>query len=152
MTNTILFNAMINRYNELSYTHQYIFGFNFKGNLYMVNATSEILPYVLKLDKASRGQGYSIRFSPNTDQKLLLIAKGATVLCSQMYFDTVVNSSKYNKGEIFEQMVTEYYGQEWTKDNVPFTEDGDLTVNGIAYQIKYEKATFTNEKTLAKMH
>ena len=117
----------------------------------MVNATSEILPYVLKLDKASRGQGYSIRFSPNTDQKLLLIAKGATVLCSQMYFDTVVNNSKYNKGEIFERMVTEYYGQEWTKDNVPFTEDGDLTVNGITYQIKYEKATFTNEKTLAKM-
>ena len=152
MTNTILFNTLINRYNELSYTHEYIFGFNFKGNLYMVNATSEILPYVLKLDKASRGQGYSIRFSPNTEQKLLLIAQGATVLCSKMYFDSVVANSKYNKGEIFEQMVTEFYGQEWTKDNVPFTDDGDLTVDGVAYQIKYEKATFTNEKTLAKMH
>lgn len=48
-------------------------------------------------------------------------------------------------------MVTEFYGQEWTKDNAPFTEDGDLTANGIAYQIKFEKATFTNEKTLARM-
>jgi hypothetical protein len=39
----------------------------------------------------------------------------------------------------------------WEKDNVPFTEDGDLTANGIAYQIKFEKATFTNEKTLARL-
>ena len=48
-------------------------------------------------------------------------------------------------------MVTEFYGQTWEKDNVPFTEDGDITVDGIAYQIKFEKATFTNEKTLARM-
>ena len=151
MTNTILFNAMINRYNELSYTHEYIFGFNFKGNVYMVKTNSQMLPYILKLDKASRGQGYSIRFSPNTEQKLLLMAQGATVICSQKFFEETVANSKYNKGEIFEQMVTEFYGQTWTKDTIPFTEDGDLTVDGIAYQIKYEKATFTNEKTLAKM-
>ena len=48
-------------------------------------------------------------------------------------------------------MVTEAYGQEWKKDNVPFTDDGDLTVDDVAYQIKYEKATFTNEKSLTKM-
>ena len=54
-------------------------------------------------------------------------------------------------GEVFEKMETEKAGQTWTKDNVPFTIDGDLTVDGIAYQIKYEGATFTNEKTLAKL-
>lgn len=58
--------------------------------------------------------------------------------------------SKYNRGEIFEKMVTELNGQEWEKDNVPFTDDGDLTVDGIAYQIKFEKATFTSEKQLAR--
>jgi hypothetical protein len=66
-------------------------------------------------------------------------------------FETLVEESKYNKGEIFEKLVTENFGQEWTKDNVPFTKGGDLTVNGIAYQIKFEKATFTNEKTLARL-
>ena len=58
--------------------------------------------------------------------------------------------SKYNRGEIFEKLVTEFYGQKWEKDNVPFTDDGDLTVNGIAYQIKFQKATFTSEKQLAR--
>ena len=47
--------------------------------------------------------------------------------------------------------MTESYGQTWTKDNVPFTAGGDIEVDGIAYQIKYEKATFTNEKTLARL-
>ena len=48
-------------------------------------------------------------------------------------------------------MVTEYFGQVWEKDNIPFIDDGDLTINGIAYQIKFEKGTFINEKTLARM-
>ena len=151
MTNTALFQKMINRYNELSYTHNYIYGFYFQNVVYMVEATADLMPYILKLDKASRGAGYALRFCPTKEQKALLLSKGATALCSKNFFETSVRESKYNKGEIFEKMVTEFYGQEWTKDNVPFTEDGDLTTNGIAYQIKFEKATFTNEKTLARM-
>ena len=42
-------------------------------------------------------------------------------------------------------------GQEWTKDNVPFTEDGDLTVDGVAYQLKFEKATFITEGQMMRM-
>ena len=151
MMNIALFEKMINRYNELSYTHNYIYGFYFQNMVYMVKATADLMPYILKLDKASRGAGYSLRFCPTKVQKALLLSKGAIGLCSKDFFETSVKKSKYNKGEIFEKMITEFYGQEWTKDNVPFTEDGDLTVNGIAYQIKFEKGTFTNEKTLARM-
>ena len=43
------------------------------------------------------------------------------------------------------------FGQIWEKDNVPFTDDGDLTVDGIAYQLKFEKATFINEKQMMRM-
>ena len=66
-------------------------------------------------------------------------------------FDDMVKESKYNKGEIFEKLVTEQYGQEWEKDSVPFTKAGDIEINGIAYQIKYEAANFTTEKTLASL-
>lgn len=151
MMNTSLFEKMINTYNELSYTHNYIYGFYFQNNIYMVEATAEIMSYILKLDKASRGAGYSLRFCPTNAQKKFLLTKGAQILCSKEFFETSVKDSKYNKGEIFEKMVTEFFGQKWTKDNVPFTEDGDLTIRGIAYQIKFEKATFINEKTLARI-
>ena len=79
------------------------------------------------------------------------MAENATALCSTLYFNELVANTKYNRGEIAEKLVTEYMGQEWKKDNVPFTEDGDITIDGVAYQIKFEKATFTNEKALANL-
>ena len=149
MTNkTALFQMMINRYNELSFTHNYIFGFTYQGNVYAVTTTYAILPYILKLDKASRGQGYSIRFRPTKKQKTLLLSKGAELICSYEFFAETVAKSKYNKGEIFEKLLV---GETWIKNSVPFTKAGDITIDGVPYQIKYEGATFTNEKTLARM-
>lgn len=149
--NTALKEKMVEFYNTNAFTHNYIFGFRFNGNIWLVKVTSEILPFVLILDKASRGAGYALRFKPNKAVKTLLLSKGAEALCSEELFDELCASSKYNKGEIFEKLVTELNGQEWEKDNVPFTDDGDMTVDGIAWQIKFEKATFINEKQMLRM-
>lgn len=150
--NTTMFEYLINEYNRLAYTHNYIFGFEYKGVVYAVTTTNEVLPYVLKLDKASRGAGYALRFKPTNAQKMLLIAKGAEVVGSAEWFKDEVESNNYNIGENFERIITERNGQAWKKDSVPFTIDGDLTVDEVAYQIKYQGATFTNEKTLARLN
>ena len=147
---TTLFKMMIDRYNAVTYTHNYIWGFTYKKVVYMATTTAEIMPYICKLDKASRGAGYALRFCPNADQKLALMPK-AEPICSTAYFTELVESSKYNKGEIFEKLITEKFGQVWEKDNVPFTEAGDIEINGTAYQIKFQKATFCNEKSLANL-
>ena len=151
MTNTTIFNHLVNGYNALSFTHNYIFGFEYKGVVYATTVTAEVLPYILKLDKASRGAGYALRFCPTAEQKIFLLSKGAEVICSSEYFKTEVASSIYNNGEIFEKLVTEKFGQVWEKDNLPYTEGGDIEIDGVAYQIKFQKATFTNEKSLARM-
>ena len=131
-------------------THNYIFGFTFKGNVYAVPTTSEVLPYILTLDKASskNGGGYSLRFNPATEQKIFLLSKGAELICSKERFDTIVEQTIYNKGEIFEKLVTEYFGQVWKKDTVPFYKDGDITVNGKKIQIKLDSATLMNTKQI----
>lgn len=147
---TTLFKNMIDRYNAVAFTHNYIWGFEFHGVIYMAHTDADVMPYICKLDRASRGAGMALRFCPKVDQKVLLLPY-ATPLCSVKYFNEVKASDKYNNGEIFEKLVTEYYNQTWVKDNVPFTKDGDLTVDGIAYQIKYEKATFCNEKSLKNL-
>ena len=149
-TNTALHMNLIDRYNAVAFTHEYIWGFEYKGNVYMAITDASVMPFVTCLDKASRGAGYALRFCPNAQQKLALMPK-AKLLCSKAFFEETVADSKYNKGEIFEKMVTEYMGQVWEKDNVPFTEDGDITVDGIAYQIKFQKATFCNEKSIANL-
>lgn len=151
MTNKVaMFNYLIKNYNKLAGAHHYIWGFIVKGIVYIAVTDETALPYVCRLDKASRGAGYALRFKPTMDQKLFLMAN-AQMLCSADYFNIAVAESHYNKGEIFEKMVTEKAGQEWHKDNVPFTECGDININGIEYQIKFESATFTNEKSLRKM-
>lgn len=151
MVNKALFNEMVTFYNRKAFTHKYIIGISFQGNIYMVEITSDLLPYILKLDKASRGNGYSLRFKPNKAVKALLMSKGAALLCSVEMFEELVKASKYNKGEVFEKLVTEFYGQEWEKDSIPFTDDGDLTVDGVAYQIKFESASFISEKQMMRM-
>jgi hypothetical protein len=151
MTNTAMFKTMIDRYNALAFTHEYVFGFIDRGNVYMVFTDSSVMPYVLCLDRASRGAGLSLRFRPNKSQKEMLKTCECEMLCTAEYFNACVADSKYNKGEIFEKMVTEYMGQEWVKDSVPFTQDGDVTANGIAYQVKFQGATFCNEKSLANL-
>ena len=150
--NTTIFQKLINGYNALSFTHNYIFGYEYKGNVYATSVTAEVLPYILKLDKASRGAGYALRFCPTVEQKLFLMMQNTTgVICSSEYFKTEVANSIDNNGEIFEKLVTEKFGQVWEKDNIPYTEAGDIEVDGVAYQIKFQKATFTNEKSLARM-
>lgn len=148
--NTTLFKHMIDEHNRISYTHFYIFGFKYKHNVYFTFTTKEILPYILKMDTASKGQGHSLRFKPDKAQKLLLLPQ-AQLLCSEEWFESQVASCEYNRGDIFEKLITEMQGQHWTKDHVPFTEAGDIEIDGIPYQIKFEKATFTNEKTLANL-
>lgn len=143
--------TMIDFYNNNSFTHEYIFGVKFSGVVYMVKATADCLPYVLTLDKASRGAGYALKFKPNNAQRAMLLALGGVALCSVEYLESLTASSKYNRGEIFEKLVTEYYGQKWEKDNVPFTKAGDIEVDGVAYQIKYEKASFINESQMVRM-
>lgn len=144
---TTIFKMLIDRYNAVAYTHNYIWGFEYKKVIYMAFTDAEVMPYICKLDKASRGAGQSLRFCPKEDQKLLLMA-GAQPLCSSAYFNDMVESSIYNRGEIFEKLVTEHFGQVWVKDNVPFTEGPDVEIDGVPYQIKYQKATFCNEKSI----
>ena len=149
MKNVTIFYSMVSAYIKASYAHNYIFGYIYKGNVYMTITPAEIVPTICTQDTASRGGGYSVRFKPTKKQKKLLINTYPTkILCSEKYFEEILQTEKYNKGEIFEKMVTEYYKQEWVKDNIPFTEDGDITIDNIPYQIKFQKATFCNEKTL----
>ena len=151
MKNNEIKRTLIEFYNKHAFTHKYILGFRMNGNIYYVIVTDKELDFVTKLDKASRGAGYSLRFKPNKAQKNYLMSLGAEVLCSEEFFNELKLMSKYNFGELFEKLITELNGQEWTKDNVPFTEDGDLTVDGIAYQLKFEKATFITEAQMMRM-
>ena len=152
MKNETLRSQMINKYHRLSAVKDYILGITLDGVVYAVICDHKALPYVAKLDKASRGAGYSLRFAPTVAEKRSLLSNyRALPICSADFFKSICDGSKYNKGEVFESLIYKEDGQEWHKDTVPFTADGDITIGGVKYQIKFEKATFTNEKQLHKL-
>lgn len=148
MINENIFFNMVEQYDHLAYTHEYIFGFRDRGTVYAVFTDSKVLPFICSLDKASRNQGYALRFCPTKVQKELLKRYDLIPLCSTEFFNDRVKNGKYNRGEVFEEMISRYFHIEWKKDTLPFTKGGDLEIGGIPYQVKFEKATFTNEKTL----
>lgn len=160
MANEIIKKMLQDGYNKVAFTDKYILGWTLKHVIYFTICDRELVDWVTCLDKASRGAGYALRFKPNTEQKYMLMANGAMPLCSEELFndmlkETYINKKgkevNYNKGEVFERLITEKAGQKWEKDTIPFTMAGDIEWNGIPYQIKFEKATFTNEKSLMSL-
>lgn len=148
-------NQLAKAYSDKAYTHDYILTFNVDGFFYAYecNMDANELANVAKLDKASRGNGYSIRFRPTNAEKRAFVRNGAKRLMSTEAFTALFNSHKYNRGETAEMIVTEQmFGQTWEKDSVPFNEGADVITDNMAYQHKHEGATFCNELQLARMH
>lgn len=151
--NMTLHEKMVKDYNTHSFTHLYLFGFIYKGTVYMSRKNSDILSYVTTLgtgSKARYGGQKVLRFQPNNQQRLLLM-QGCEAICSKEYFNDLCENSKYNRGEIFEMLIHQRYGQEWKKDNVPFYKGGDIEIFGQAYQIKFERASFASEAQLLRL-
>lgn len=141
---------MFDFYNSNTASHRYVLGFELDGFIYAVDTHCDDVREIAKLDKASRGQGESLRFKPCRTWKVEHRAV-AVVLGSADEFASAVANSKYNKGEIFEKWVTEHiFGQVWEKDNLPFWLGGDIVDNGENIQVKYQLATFTNTATMRR--
>ena len=138
--------TFIKTYRNHSAADSYILGFTYAHNLYMIEV-NEIMPRFLSVEEASRNQGENLRLRLKKKYKEQLLRKDAICLGSA---DCLV-ADKYNKGEIFEKLVTEYFGQTWEKDNVPFWVQGDICVDGREIQIKLDSATLMNTKQIKRL-
>lgn len=137
--------TMIKHYRTHSAADSYILGFVENKNLYMVEV-AEIMPRFLSVEQASRNQGENLRLRIKKNLKKQLMKRNPICLGSA----DLLNADKYNKGEIFEKLVTEFFGQTWVKDTVPFWVQGDIEVDGRQIQIKLDSATLMNTKQIAK--
>lgn len=142
-------NEMTTAYNKASAAHTYALGFTSQHNLYAVKMNFAQLSKYFKLSRASskRGGFAKVRIVLRAADRLELLAT-AELLGSE---DLLAKDSKHNKGENFERELTERWaGETWQKDSVPFWQDGDIRVNGIAIQVKFDGAELTNERTLMR--
>ena len=136
---------MLGYYEKFNKAVKYIIGFSYKGKIYM-EMVEHINPDMITLETASKNQGMSLRFRPKSAHKAEMLLKAVCLGTMEMLLD-----EKYNKGEMFEKIITEYYGQKWVKDNIPFHKAGDINIDGAEVQIKFEKAALATSKTIEKL-
>lgn len=142
-------NEMTTAYNKASAAHTYALGFTAQHNLYAVKMSFAQLSKYFKLARASskRGGFAKVRIVLRAADRMELMASAELLGPDSL----LVKDSKHNKGENFERELTERWtGETWQKDSVPFWMDGDIRVNGVAIQVKFDGAELTNERTLAK--
>ena len=143
-------NELTTAYNKNSASHIYYFGFIVAGLLYVVTGmTFDELSAYFKNDRASTAKGgfRKIRIKANSADLKALLPKALLIGSADM-----LNDPKWNKGEMFEKVITEMFTSEkWVKDSVPFHLAGDAVINGENVQIKLNGAELTNERILTRL-
>jgi len=158
MTKENIMNYLIENYNTLAYTHDYVFGYVANGMVYgaIVENAKDLLPYITSLDRASKKNGgtYQLKYKPNKAQVAIIIEKATEIkpICTVDYLEKLNAECRQNRGQIFEILVADVLGGfQSTKKNAKFTDCGDILVGTKHYQVKYLKATFTDERTIKNL-
>jgi hypothetical protein len=158
MKNDLILHYLATEYNKLAYTHNYVYGYTFNGMVYgaVLHDASDLLPYITTLDRASSKNGGTIqlKYKPNKEQLELIKVNADEILeiCSEELLENLYKNSKQNRGQIFESLVADKMnGRQSEKKNAKFTDCGDIVVGRTHYQVKYLKATFTDERTLKNL-
>ena len=154
MTNKQMFETFLKaEYNRLDYTRgHYIVGYHENGLVFACVMDNFHFVEMAYVTNGSRNSGASLRYR-QTKKAVSTLKAAATYifpLCSEELLEEVAKDygKQPNRGKAFEKLVTEYYGQTWEDDQVPFWEAGDIELNGQAYQIKYDRCNFCNEKQI----
>ena len=143
---------LFNAWKTFDFSSQCVIGFTLNNLVYLKVCPHD---YIEKAVGVSRESGepdnFRVRFTPSVSWKHEHIAECAQ-LCSVPeleQFKTAVNAE--NLGSAFEIYLKKYlHCEDCTKDNEPFTEAADMTINGTTYSIKFENATLCNETYFAK--
>lgn len=148
---------LIGEYNRLAYTHHYVFGYIESGMVYgaVIDNGTDILPFITRIDRASSKNGgtLSLKYNPNKAMLAIIKARATKIvpIMTEDLLETLNAETKHNRGQIFEEKVAEIFkASRPEKMNAKFTDCGDIIMNGVHYQVKYLKATFTDERTIHK--
>ena len=138
---------LLNAYNATTAAAAYILGFILNNAVYTIYLP-HLPEWLVAMDRESTSHGGAkkLRIRMNAIARHRLLNMGAAYIGTT----SEVLASRKNRGEAFEQWVTESYGQVWHKDSTPYWKDVDITVDGVKYQIKFECASLANENTIAK--
>lgn len=133
-------------------TNLYVKGFEYNSFIYAY-IDSGLSCTVVECEASKDGGLTVLKYKPTKKEKIALIKSGKCFkVCCLEYLEWHYKNSKYNRGDIFEKMILEMFGQIWKKDNIPFFEGYDLETGTKNYSIKYQGGRYCTEKTVNKLN
>jgi hypothetical protein len=141
----------IRYYRKFSGADEYIVGFLYKHILYAIQV-DELMPRWLVMKPEIKGHAEKLQMDLKVKHKKELINKGATPICSEEEF-LEMNKDMHNKGFTFERLIFNLNGQgeTWARDTVGFEKCGDININGVEIQIKFQNAQIVTVPTLHRL-
>jgi len=142
--------GMYRFYNCHTAAEGYIVGIKVNHELYAV--AMDHIPFAMtRMTKTSSKRGgvpkIKIYFDAPTCKELVASGKAWHI-----GHESILIDSKYNKGEVFERIITETMTTEtWVKDSVPFWVQGDVVINGKQIQVKLNGAEMVTEKAINRI-
>lgn len=139
--------TMIKNYRNFTASEAYFIGLQ-KGETMNVVQVPELMPRWINIDHTTHNKGYKkkIDMDINAFERDKLIEKYLLFSCSMDEFRA---QGQDTNGHNLESLIWNYFGVDgYTPDKIGFWHDGDLTVNGIRYQIKLNHAQIVLEQTL----
>jgi len=142
----------LNAYNNNAFTHNYIVVAEQWKQTYAFFIDWNVIKEFATLDK-SDGKirlsitAYAVKTMRRKAWQIVPLA-GHNAMAEKAAELTARDGANRNNGNGAEALVLEKYGQVWEWDNVPYTDGPDVWIDGVPYQIKSDKATFTTLKSL----
>ena len=141
-----------NYYNN-AFTHSYIFGVNENGKvkIYFITPTLDGFRLLFNEKPTTAKRQTVVKFR-STKVKREYLQQYATQVVDLCTIEALKNARRVrlkkdgttyteNCGECLEWLIAERYGvKQNDKSNLSYTDGADLVIDGIGYQVKYEKS------------
>lgn len=152
-TTDTLHKDMVQKYADASTAKHIILGYTNGDNIMILKCKVTDLIYYTKLDRSSYKNAVSLRFYPTKAIKDLMLAHGAVKIATVEQFKTFSKTvNTHNKGDAFEAFIHSLSNIEWRKrDFTAFYQAPDIVINGVGYELKFERGTITTEHQLKRI-
>ena len=134
-------------YNKLIGCDAYLIFFEYKKNIYAYKCNHIDKNWTHKAHEATKKGGWmKFKMDMKVEHKQKILPK-STMVMTLKEFEQLPYSNKGRKCEYWLHQITNQPGT-YKPDNDRFDKRGDIEIDGVRYQVKFENASLTNVNSL----
>lgn len=143
----------LNEYEKHAGCTHYEIYFSFRNNLFKIEL-KKLDPEIVKLGRESSSKGgyekLRLQISSAKKQEWIISGKAKKIMSNEKFIE-LAQEKELNKGQTCEYLSAKARKQEYKLDSTRFDKTGDVNLKRKKIQVKYENASLTQLRTIAKV-